>query len=56
VPIVVTVASATVEEAFQCLGQLLAVEGVGDELAPGSGHACGTAEVLDGHAREDLHH
>ena len=56
VPIAVTPASATVEEAFQGLGQLLAVEGVGDEVAPGFGHARGTAEVLDGQAREDIHH
>jgi hypothetical protein len=45
-----------VEEAFQGLGQLLAVEGVGDEVAPRFAHARATAEVFDGHAREDLHH
>jgi len=56
VPIAVTLASTTVEETFQGLGQLLAVEGVGDEVAPGFGHARGTAEVLDGQAREDIHH
>lgn len=48
-------AAAAVEEALQGLGQLLAVEGIGDEVAPGLGHALGPAEVLDGHAREDLH-
>lgn len=48
-------AGAAVEEALQGLGQLLAVKGVGDEVAPGLGHALGPADVLDGHAREDLH-
>jgi hypothetical protein len=37
------------------LGELLAVEGVGDEVAPAFGDALGSVEVLGGDAGEDLH-
>jgi len=37
------------------LGELPAVEGVGDEVAPAFGDALGSVEILDGDAREDLH-
>jgi len=48
-------AEALVEEANQGLGQLLAVVGVGDEVAPGPGDALEAAHRADGEAAEDLH-
>ena len=48
-------AEALVEEANQGLGQLLAVVGVGDELAPGPVEALEAAHRADGEAAEDLH-
>ena len=43
------------EEALQRLRELPAVEGVGDEVAPGLGDALEPAEGLEGDAGEDLH-
>ena len=53
IPIVAVPGAA--EDAFQGLGELPAVEGVGDEVAPGLGHALEPAEGLEGDAGEDLH-
>jgi len=43
------------EEAFQGLGELLAVEGVVDEVAPGLGDALESVDGPGGETREDLH-
>jgi hypothetical protein len=43
------------EEPFQGLGELLAVEGVVDEVAPGLGDALESVDGPGGEAREDLH-
>ena len=37
------------------LGELLAVEGVRDEVAPAFADALGSVELLDGETRQDLH-
>ena len=37
------------------LGELLAVEGVRDEIAPAFGDALGSVELFDGETGEDLH-
>jgi hypothetical protein len=51
---VVAASVAIEEEPFQGLGELLAVEGVGDEVAPGLGHALEPADGLGRDAGEDL--
>ena len=43
------------EEPFQCLGELLAVEGVVDEVAPGLGDALESVDGPGGETREGLH-
>ena len=43
------------EEPFQGLGELLAVEGVVDEVAPGLGDALESVDGPGGETREDLH-
>ena len=43
------------EEPFQGLGELLAVKGVVDEVAPGLGDALESADGPGGETREDLH-
>ena len=43
------------EEPFQGLGELLAVKGVVDEVAPGLGDALESVDGPGGETREDLH-
>jgi len=51
----VVVAVVGVEEALEGLGEFLAAEAIGDEVAPGLGHALEPAEGSGGDAGEDLH-